>query len=106
MSHRVFSTHVCAWDGSAQPSTAATTTAIARRNPTSLRSELRARREPRAAHEVRVHPARRLAALPDRPHHQRLPAACVAAGEHTRYRRLVIRPGLHVAALRQLAAEL
>src|SRR5207249_249003 len=68
--------------------------------------QLRARGQERLAHEVRVHPARRLAPFPDRPHDQRLPPPRVPAGEHTRHRRLVVRPGLRVAALGECAAEL
>src|SRR5437667_10961219 len=68
--------------------------------------QLRARGQERLAHQVRVHPARRLAPFPDRPHDQRLPPPRIPAREHTRHRRLVVRPGLHVAALGECAAEL
>src|SRR5947207_11285230 len=80
--------------------------ALPARDPLAIGSNLRARRQERLAHQVRVHPARRLPPFPDRPHDQRLPAPCIPAREHARHRRLVVGPGLHVAALGQRAAEL
>src|SRR5262249_16824834 len=68
--------------------------------------QLRARRQERLAHEVRVDPARRLAALPDRPHDERLAPSRVAAGEHARHGGLVVPARLQLPPLRQLAAEL
>src|SRR6266481_6342049 len=80
--------------------------AMNRCDPPAVGSDLRARRQGRLAHEVRVHPARRLPPLPDRPHHARLSAPRVSAREHPRHRRLVVGPRLQVAARGQLGAEL
>src|SRR5262245_44236921 len=64
------------------------------------------RRQVRVARQEGIDAARRLAAFPDRPHHQRLAAAHVSAGEHPRHARLVVRADADVAALVEAHAEL
>src|SRR5271165_5522781 len=63
-------------------------------------------RQRRLAHEKLVHGVRALAAFADRPHHQRLAAAHIAAGEHLGQRARIGRyVGLDVAAWIELDAE-
>src|SRR5262245_48618708 len=68
--------------------------------------ELWAARERSLTHKERVHVAGGLAAFPDGPHDQGLPAPHVAAGEDTGHARLVVGADGNVAAIGEPHPEL
>ena len=62
-------------------------------------------RQVRGSHQPEIHRSGRLAALVDRPHHERLAAAQVARRKHALRARHVVSAGLHVASWIEFQAE-